>query len=440
MNQTLPLSGSNRLAPAAKAPEAKSASEAAPTQSSQLDLLSLSATPPASRWGQTLRSAGRVFVRFGLSALGGALGGLVGLAAGAVIGGAQAGLTQGRKTGLLAAGLSAAVGLAGMALGPVGGAALALGSLALGAWHGSRIQPGDDPKDAELTRAYANAYLEETRAALAGKSALKDVPKALGAGRSKKAVEAAAAQAVFAACQLAATNLPSAVGVALAGKAAHRILKDDDLQKIDDALLKSLPTRGEQAASDSGLARIRYADTGDMGPAVAAISTVVVNPEFAKGKDAVTMDFVVGHELSHIRHKDAVSKLGQMAFSSLITSLAQQEGDPMKKLAIATRLMLMSAEQSREMEFRADREGADYALSKGHSSEAVQKAATELFAEAEAERIAKESANRNAAPKPGETGGLDSGSSAAQMEKLLETHPPNPERIEAVRNHLSFKT
>ena len=366
--------------------------------------------------------------------------GPLGVAAGAVVGGLQTGIKQGGKTALVAGGLSAAVGLAGMALGPVGGVVLALGSLALGAWHGSRIRPGDDPKDAELTRSYANAYLEETRAAMAGQAAAKNVPQPLATGHSKKAIEAAAANAVFQACQLAATNLPSAVGLSIAGKAAHRMLKDQDLKQLDEALLKAMPPLGEQPLSDNGLAAVRYADTGDMGPAVAAISTVVVDPEFAKDKDPVTMDFVVGHELSHIRHKDAVSKLGQMAFSSLVNSLAQQESDPIKKLTIAATLAMMSARQSRDMEFRADREGVDHALGKGHSREAIEKAASALFTAAEAEKLAESKAGE--LDKTGAEVGMsaDSNSQAlvpADATKLLDTHPPNMERVQAVQKHLA---
>lgn len=442
LGQTLPVVAPNRLSSASPKAEVNNA-EKAPAAPEQPDLLSLSSTPSPSRWNQTFRSAGRVFLRFGLSALAGALLGPLGVAAGAIVGGAQTGITQGRKTGLMAGGLSAAVGLAGMALGPAGGALLALGSLALGAWHGSRVRAGDDPKDAELTRIYANAYLEETRAAMAGQKAAKRVPQPLATGRSKKAVEAAAAHAVFQACQLAATNLPSAVGLSIAGKAAHRMFKDQDLKKLDETLLKAMPPEGEQPVSDNGLATVRYAKTG-LGPAVAAISTVVVDPEFAKAKDAVTMDFVIGHELSHIRHKDAVSKIGQLAFSSLINSLAQQESDPIKKLTIATTLAVMSARQSRDMEFRADREGVDYALSKGHSREAIEKAASALFTEAEAETLAEGKTGelqKTAAvvETPADSNPPVAPTSAAPHDatKLLDTHPPNVERVQAVQKHLS---
>jgi hypothetical protein len=311
----------------------------------------------------------------------------------------------------------------------VGGVVLALGATALGAWYGSRVRPEDDPKNAELTRTFANAYLQETRSALAGTDAVKELPKPVAAGRSKKAVEAAAAQAVYQACQVAATNLPAAIALDLSGKAAQAMFDDQALKKLDDFMLTALPAAADKSSFDAELAQVRYADTGDMGPAVAAISTVVIDREFAKDKDAVTMDFVVGHELSHIRHKDAVSKLGHLAFSSLINLLAQQESDPIKKFTIATMLVAMGARQSRDMELRADREGVDYALSKGHDPQAVEKATRELFSAAEAKEQAEQAA-------PAELHTNATATAGAPENGLFDTHPPNPERILEVQRHL----
>lgn len=381
-----------------------------------LDLNSVNLNPPPLQASSWAGSAARVFTRFGLSAALGAVLGPAGVALGAAVGAAQAGLSQGPRTGLLVASVSALVGAAGLALGPVGGGALALGALALGAWHGMRTRPGDDPKGAEATRAFANAYLEEARLALTGPqskdaSAAEKLPDPVPVGRSKKALEAMAAQAIYQACQLASSNLPSSVALSLSTRAAGRLLGPEQLEKLEQALLADKPAKGDQPTSDLGLAKLRYAELGDMGPAAAAVNTVVIDPSFAQSKDAVTMDFVVGHELSHVRHKDVVAKIGFMAFSSALNSLARQQPDPAQQLAIGLMLQALGAQQSREIEFRCDREGVEFALSRGHSPEAVAGALEKLFSPQE---------------KPTET----------ETANPLDTHPPNQDRLRALLQQL----
>ena len=381
-----------------------------------LDLNSVQLNPAPAEERSWLRSAGRVFTRFGLSAALGSVLGPVGVALGAAVGGLQAGLSQGPRTGLLVAAASACVGGVAVALGPVAGGVLSLGALALGAWHGSRVRSGDDPRDAEATREFANAYLEETRAALKGPEvkdpeAVKKLPGAVKRGNSKKAMEAQAAQAIYQACQLASGNLPAAVALDLSTRAAGRLLGPAQLEKLEEKLLAGMPARGEQPAEGEGPVRIRYAELGEMGPAAAAVNTVVLDPAFVKGKDPVTVDFVMGHEFSHVRHKDVVAKLGFMAFSSSLNLLARQEPNLSQQLAIALMLQALGAQKSREIEFRCDREGVDFALSRGHSPEAVASAAEALFRQ-EKER----------------------GSTASATP--LDTHPPNEERVRAIRQHL----
>ena len=222
---------------------------------------------------------------------------------------------------------------------------------------------------------------------------------------------AQAAQAIYQACQLASGNLPAAVALDLSTRAAGRLLGPAQLEKLEEKLLAGMPARGEQPAEGEGPVRIRYAELGEMGPAAAAVNTVVLDPAFVKGKDPVTVDFVMGHEFSHVRHKDVVAKLGFMAFSSSLNLLARQEPNLSQQLAIALMLQALGAQKSREIEFRCDREGVDFALSRGHSPEAVASAAEALFRQ-EKER----------------------GSTASATP--LDTHPPNEERVRAIRQHL----
>ena len=79
----------------------------------------------------------------------------------------------------------------------------------------------------------------------------------------------------------------------------------------------------------------------------------------------------------------------------------------------------------------ADREGVDYALSKGHSPEEVEKATRELFSKAEDEKLAETKSGEAEKSKP-----PLAAANLADAETLLETHPPNPERVLALQKHL----
>ena len=219
------------------------------------------------------------------------------------------------------------------------------------------------------------------------------------------ASEKQCADAVLKAFQLAATNLPAGVALALAGESARDLLSPGDLERFDQALLRAVAKQGkvyegqETLAGDIPLKKIRSSGPS---PAFAANQMVLLDETFAGQTDPVTRDLVLGHELSHVRHKDAAFKQGVKTLNEML-SLAVTPGNLALEL-VKVVLQGMLAQESKAMELRADREGYEYARNLGHSPDALQQAAGKLFSQ---------------------------GSSQAG---LFDSHPAGPERIQALAN------
>jgi len=96
--------------------------------------------------------------------------------------------------------------------------------------------------------------------------------------------------------------------------------------------------------------------------------TILVDAEHDLKRPDPKSDFLLGHEASHSRHHDCAAALGEAA---VLEAVGRQ--------APATELLLAQQELSHEQEFRADREGFQFALQRGHNPQQVLQAATALF-------------------------------------------------------------
>lgn len=100
----------------------------------------------------------------------------------------------------------------------------------------------------------------------------------------------------------------------------------------------------------------------------ALFGTILVDASHDLRRPHPKSDFLLGHEVSHSRHHDCASALGEAAVLEAVG-----------RAAPAAELLLAQQELSHEQEFRADREGFQFALGRGHSPQQVLQAATELF-------------------------------------------------------------
>lgn len=95
-------------------------------------------------------------------------------------------------------------------------------------------------------------------------------------------------------------------------------------------------------------------------PGVAAGADLALSREFLKNSDPVTQWFVVGHELSHIRHGDSLQSL--VAYSVMELGEGKWEEEDVQ-LAMKPTL--------HAQELRADEEGADFAVERGATPQEV---------------------------------------------------------------------
>lgn len=371
-----------------------------------LDVVYPNSTPEVVKAGAKM--AGKGLLGLGLPALGAVLAGpaglFVGLAASATSEFSTSKGPNRLRNSLMIVGLSGAIATAGLLLGPVASLGFVAATAVLPGLLAARKQAQKEPVVTIQPEPFARHYLTKVNAALA--DAKSELATAVPTGWASSKL---CADAVLQGFQLAVTQLPSGAALAFAGETARELLTTRDLERFDEALLEVVARQGklyedrQPLSGAQGLIQVEMADNPS--PAFAANQVVLVDKKFALQTDQVTQDFVVGHELSHIRHKDAAFKQGVKTLNELI-SVASAPGNLTLGL-VKVILEGMLAEESRSMEFRADREGRDYALAQGHSSEAVEQAAGKLFAQA-----------------PKESNWLDS-------------HPAGPDRIQALSKPIS---
>ncbi len=115
-------------------------------------------------------------------------------------------------------------------------------------------------------------------------------------------------------------------------------------------------------------------------PAHASLGHVVVPPQYQQMSETAH-DVVLGHEISHVKNRDVLRQLGQESIRQALMVSADNGGLAAKVGAWfwQRKLDIGVAEVSQEIETRCDRDGATFALEKGHSPEQVAEAGGQIF-------------------------------------------------------------
>jgi len=93
-------------------------------------------------------------------------------------------------------------------------------------------------------------------------------------------------------------------------------------------------------------------------------------------EDSPLTDFIVGHELSHVKNRDTLGTVAEANLLEWVESAA--EGDSSLK-STAEELEKQFLVGQKEIESRADQDGYDFARAQGHTGDEVVEAATEFF-------------------------------------------------------------
>jgi hypothetical protein len=102
----------------------------------------------------------------------------------------------------------------------------------------------------------------------------------------------------------------------------------------------------------------------DVPGAQASATDVYLNPSLAPHLNTAVVDWIVGHELGHIKSQDALAAVGR----SFV--IGQLKADRLQDNLISG-LRGIHHRLNRESEFDADLEGLSYAVSRGHSRDTV---------------------------------------------------------------------
>lgn len=256
---------------------------------------------------------------------------------------------------------------------------------------------------------FSELFLDKAEKNLAQAGVQLDVPDR--AGLSGKALAEANRNAMLLAT-MAASQIPGQGPLVWAGEVVQELATANDEKRIDAAQVRLFPDLAP-AQVENGV-NIRITETHGMSPAMAMSNTVLMDDQFLS-EDQATVDFVKGHELSHVNNKDLLARFGEITLIDEVTHGAQEllgstyEGQ-MQVGMLQDLLTADSAAISRAKEYRADQEGYDYAVAKGHQPEDIVAGAQDIL-----------------------SGGVS-------MNHPWSTHPPTHERIDALKKQAGMKT
>lgn len=358
------------------------------------DLVEITGGNASSAAKGALKNAGAFFLRHGLSLAGAALAGPVGLMVGSLASGVVAALEQSgspssqiwkaaAKGAVVSLGLGLTAGLPGLFASSLGVAvpgALALAGTTLAGtldFQHRRKTPDFEVKLDKLASRYHNAVSEELRKNGQPTELLGPEPKflSLTSPQTKMAQISLAKTA-----SVAVGLLGPATAIALAGELgregvpAEKITALSEKQGLGTVISQKI-VHGVGVEWVEGLAQSQKTS------GFALYNKVFLDSELPHQGDAKG-DFVLGHELSHVHHKDSSATLIQKALITSVASTQQLSGDHQEISILGeleSELEKARLAESRNLELRADREGLEYALQQGHSRESVLDAAKDLF-------------------------------------------------------------
>lgn len=399
-DKTFPLRGS---LPARVQGQPKTAPE---EETRELDLVELKGGTAGKSLQSSLFRAGKTALITGLPVAGALLGGPLGLGVGVLASGTLAYLDE--KEGTKARKLQRAAkktltgvalslvpaGLGAMVAGALGfsttAAAAATGAIAPTLLSG--LVGADSYKNlrfrgkAEFKEpAFAKAYHGKVQAELEKKGVKwKARPLGLLKRLSPAAREEHARKVIAATAIVACRHLGPAVTLALANQVGKEGLPESKRAGLDAGLLQQkVKPVSTELVDGVPVHRIEGLKKAESSPGIAQTASVFLDSEHQPSGDALS-DFIVGHELSHVKNQDVVGSLAENKVYTTLEDVAHKSGDPGELEALietGRQIEEQYYRNSRETEFRCDSDGFEHARSRGHSSEEIVQAATELFGE-----------------------------------------------------------
>lgn len=228
---------------------------------------------------------------------------------------------------------------------------------------------------------FAQAYQKQVQAELK-EHGVDWKPKVEKFSISKKSREAVAAKMITQAAVVASQHLGPAMALAIGGAIGQAGQPDAEGRKALDAeyLGKDIETVSTEKADGVSVHRVSGLEDviGSVGGALTSGVYLDVNSESSLQTGTPLGDFVIGHELSHIKHDDEADYRGQKMVADTVYDVAVAQNDT-KLGPVAEDLEKALYENLHEIELRSDKEGFDYAVSQGHEAETTRMAAATFF-------------------------------------------------------------
>lgn len=212
-----------------------------------------------------------------------------------------------------------------------------------------------------------------------------------------------AARAILDATAICCQALGPSIAVSLAREVAKEMIPPGSPEEnaLEQIMLPSESVKLRE--------RVYLAQVDNPSPALATTQNVILNPLFAATASKEAGLVAVGHELSHLDHRDIVGNFGDATLKCALSVAGDLSLNPfLWRRADATlhQVELASAAGSRERELRCDRDSAEKLLALGLDESSVLKGFSEIFTVQE-----------------------------TQLDPLA-SHPTNNDRLAAVRDYL----
>lgn len=358
------------------------------------DLVEITGGTASSALKGALKNAGGFFLRHGLSLAGLAVGGPIGLAVGSAASGLfaawehsgqgpQAMLNAGLEGTALSLGAGAVAGLPGLFF---TGLATALPALAAGVgttlafgmdFQGRLKKPDFHIRATQLAGRYHQAVETALQKAEKPVELLGGRPhfRKLSSSANKEAQISIAKTAL-----VASKMLGPATAMVLAGQIGREGISSSRL----GALIRGKEF-GETVSTGSAdgveVVRIKGFRKSQTTDGLALHNKIYVDADLETTGEP-RADFVIGHEKSHVSHRDSSATLAQKAVLEAVAHTYGLSGNSAEKTTLSklhSDLEKARLAESRNIELRADKDGKNYALRQGHSDDEIYEAAEQLF-------------------------------------------------------------
>jgi hypothetical protein len=267
------------------------------------------------------------------------------------------------------AGVAAAVG-GGLAASSVGGLA------GTGTYKALRSNPKISMKAVPFAKSYERKVRQEleNRGITAEFSTKKRFALTFRA-RELQAQNAAAHTAV-----IASQHLGPALALSLARDLAREQVNQETLSSVDEALEKKLESVSSREVEGVPVKTVKGLVESDRSSAVAMPASVYMDSELPE--DSPLTDFILGHELSHVKNRDTVGSVAEANLLEWVENAVEKTESEEQKSTLATTAGELEKQlfiHRQSIETRSDEDGYRFAREQGHSPEDILEQTTEFF-------------------------------------------------------------